>query len=62
MENSTARSQTITVGLSFTAEEAELKKAREIPITFDEDCPEIAPERALRFKRVNPHRRSSDPA
>ncbi len=63
MENSTDRSQTITVGLNFTAEEeAELKKAREMPITFDEDCPETTPERALKFKRVNPPRRSSNPA
>ncbi len=29
-----------------------------MPITFDEDCPETTPERALKFKRVNPVRRS----
>ena len=63
MENSTNLAQTITVGLTFTAEEeAELEKARKMPITFDEDCPETTPERALRFKRVNPPRSSSNPA
>lgn len=43
--------------LAFSEEELkQLEKAREIPITFDEDCPETTPERALRFKRVNPGR------
>ena len=47
--------------LAFTAEEqAELERARSMPITFDEDCPEITPERALKFKRVNPVRRSAN--
>lgn len=32
----------------------ELERARLVPITFDEDCPETTPERAKRFKRVNP--------
>ena len=34
-----------------------LERARSMPITFDEDCPETTPERALRFRRVNPPRR-----
>ena len=34
----------------------ELRKAREMPIVFDEDCPETTPEKALKFKRVNPRR------
>ena len=43
--------------LAFTPEEmAELEKARSMPITFDEDCPETTPERAVKFKRVNPPR------
>lgn len=43
--------------LAFTKEELEeLKKAREKPIVFDEDCPEITPEKALKFRRVNPPR------
>lgn len=44
--------------LAFTEEELrELDKAREMPITFDEDCPETTPERAKKFRRVNPVRR-----
>ena len=43
--------------LAFTEEELEeLKRAREMPIVFDEDCPETTPERAVRFRRVNPPR------
>ena len=43
--------------LAFTAEEKkELDNARKMPIMFDEDCPETTPERALKFKRVNPPR------
>lgn len=50
--------------LAFTAEEQkELEKARKMPITFDENCPETTPERALKFKRVNPPRQTtSNPA
>ena len=33
-----------------------LKESREKPIVFDEDCPETTPERAIRFRRVNPPR------
>lgn len=41
--------------LAFTKEElAELERAKKMPITFDEDCPETTPERALKFRRVNP--------
>ena len=44
--------------LAFTEEELkELELARKMPITFDEDCPEIGPEKAIKFRRVNqPHR------
>ena len=43
--------------LAFTEEELkELENARKMPITFDEDCPETTPERAVRFRRVNPKR------
>jgi hypothetical protein len=38
------------------AELEELAKARTLPITFDEECPETTPERALKFRRVNPPR------
>ena len=51
-------SKEILVELSFTAEEQkELENARKMPITFDEDCPETTPERALKFRRVNPPRK-----
>lgn len=41
--------------LAFSQEEIdELNRSREMPITFDEDCPETTPERAVRFYRVNP--------
>ena len=47
--------------LAFTQEElAELERARSMPITFDEDCPETTPERAMKFRRVNPVRRAAD--
>jgi len=43
--------------LAFTQEElAELERARSMPIAFDEDCPETTPERAVKFRRVNPAR------
>ena len=43
--------------LQFTEEELkELENARKMPISFDEECPETTPERALRFRRVNPPR------
>lgn len=44
--------------LVFSEDELkELENARSMPITFDEDCPEMTPERAIRFKRVNPPRK-----
>lgn len=47
--------------LQFTAEERnELERARNMPITFDEECPETTAERALKFKRVNPVRKTAN--
>ena len=47
--------------LAFTKEELEqLAKARKMPITFDSECPPTTPERALKFKRVNPSRRAAE--
>ena len=44
--------------LAFTEEElAQLERARSMPITFDEDCPELTPEQAMRLRRVNPVRK-----
>ena len=41
--------------LTFIAEGIEeIKKAGEMPIVFDEDCPEVTPEKAVKYRRVNP--------
>ena len=43
--------------LTFTREEMqELENARAREIVFDEECPETTPEKALKFRRVNPPR------
>ena len=43
--------------LAFTEKELEeIVRARNMPITFDEDCPETTPEKAVKFRRVNPPR------
>ena len=50
MENSTIEK----VDIHLSKEEIKmLEIARSMPITFDEDCPETTPERAIRFRRVN---------
>ena len=60
MVNMIELSEEMKKELAFTEEEKkELEKARKMPITFDADCPETTPERALRFKRVNPRRRTT---
>ncbi len=38
----------------------ELARLEERPITFDEDCPEVTPEQAIRFHRVNPVRKRAE--
>lgn len=41
--------------LAFTeAELEELARARRMPVTFDEDCPPVTPERARNFRRAKP--------
>ena len=35
----------------------ELARLADSPITFDEDCPEVTPEQAIHFRRVNPVRK-----
>ena len=43
--------------LRYTKEDIEeLKQAAKRPIVFDEDCPEVTPDKARKFKRVNPPR------
>lgn len=60
MVNMTELTSDMLKELAFTKEELqELENARHMPITFDEDCPETTPEQAVRFRRVNPPRRSS---
>lgn len=38
----------------------ELARLEDRPITFDEDCPEVTPEQAIRFRRVNPVRKKAE--
>ena len=39
--------------LAFTKEElAELEAAKKMPITFDADCPETTPERAVKLEEL----------
>lgn len=60
MATSTNDPSVMTQELAFTEKERdELKRARTLPIVFDEDCPETTPEQAIRFKRVNPVRRTT---
>lgn len=56
MANIDQQIRKISIELAFTEEELhELERARSMLITFDEDCPETTSERAIRFRRVNPH-------
>ena len=60
MVNMNDISEKLMKELAFTQEEKEaLERARQMPITFDDECPETTPERAIRFKRVNPSRHTS---
>jgi hypothetical protein len=50
-------SKELIAELAFSESELnEIKIAREKPITFDEDCPETTPEKAIKFYRVNGRR------
>ena len=60
MVNMMELSEEMKKELAFTEEEKkELENARKMPISFDPDCPETTPERAIRFRRVNPRRSTS---
>ncbi len=60
MASATDRFSKLAEELAFTENErAELNRARTLPIVIDEDCPETTPEQALKFKRVNPVRRTA---
>ena len=38
----------------------ELARLENRPVAFDEDCPEVTPEQALRYRRVNPVRKRAE--
>ena len=45
------------ISFGLTSDDIEiLDRAKKMPITFDEDCPETTPERGRKFHRVNPPR------
>ena len=57
MVNTTELTPELLRELAFTEEDLkELERARSMPIVFDDDCPETTPERAIKFKRMNPLR------
>ena len=39
-------------------EKKQLEAAQSMPIVYDDDCPETTPERAIKFRRVNPPRQN----
>jgi len=57
MVNTNGMSEELIKELEFNAQDLkELDAARKKPISFDSDCPELTPEKAILFKRVNPRR------
>lgn len=61
MANTVDMTRELKEELAFTQEELkELERARTMPITFDEDCPETTPEQAMKFRRVNPVKRTAN--
>lgn len=57
MVNTNGMTKEMMESLAFSEDEkAALAEARKRPVVFDEDCPETTPERALKFRRVNPPR------
>lgn len=61
MVNLTDMTRELKEELAFTKEEREeLERARKMPILFDGDCPETTPERAIKFRRVNPPRQNAE--
>lgn len=48
MVNMNSMTEELKKELAFTEEDLkELEQARKMPVTFDEDCPEISPENSL---------------
>ncbi len=61
MANIPDMTQEERIELAFTQKQLEeLERARSMPIVFDEDCPEVTPEQAIKFRRVNPVRRMTN--
>lgn len=61
MANTADMAKELQEELAFTQKELkELERARTMPITFDEDCPETTPEQAVKFRRVNSVRRAAN--
>ena len=59
MVNTEGMSEKLIKDLAFNSQDlAELEAARNKPISFDSDCPELTPEKAVLFRRVNPRRDS----
>ena len=57
MVNTNGMTKEMIASLAFSEDEKiALAEARKRPVAFDEDCPETTPERALKFRRVNPPR------
>ena len=50
MVNSNSQTDSLSELTFSETDLEELRKAREMPIVFDEDCPETTPEKALKFK------------
>ena len=57
MVNTNEMTKEMMAALAFSEDEkAALAEARNKPVIFEDDCPETTPERALKFRRVNPPR------
>lgn len=58
MVNTNGMSEELIKELEFRKQDLdELNAARKKPISFDSDCPELTPEKAILFQRVNPRKR-----
>lgn len=63
MVNTNTMTEEMVRELAFTKEDREeLKKMKEKEIVFSDDCPEVTPQKAIRFKRVNPPRANVKPS
>lgn len=57
MVNTNGMTKEMIASLAFSEDEkVALAEARKKSVVFDEECPETTPEKALKFRRVNPPR------